>query len=124
MTGFLGDIHWAIMVARVCQIYPRAPASVLVMKFFQEYSRWFWPNPVMLCLIDQKDPFAAWNGPGNKADESHVMPIITPAYPCRNSSAYVSAFTLVKLKEEFNLGFGICEVSSVLPLVNLCCSSV
>jgi poly(A) polymerase len=114
MTGFLGGIHWAIMVARVCQIYPRAVPSVLVMKFFQEYAHWFWPAPVMLCLIQDKDPFSVWkqwNTPRNKVDTSHVMPIITPAYPCRNCSSCVSESTLMMIRKEFILGFEMCEVS-------------
>lgn len=39
---------WAMLVARTCQLYPNATASTLVHKFFLVFSRWKWPNPVLL----------------------------------------------------------------------------
>lgn len=40
MLGFLGGVSWAILVARICQVYPNATASTLVNKFFKVYSMW------------------------------------------------------------------------------------
>ena len=38
--GFLGGVSWAMLVARVCQLYPNAVASTLVDRFFFVYSKW------------------------------------------------------------------------------------
>jgi len=38
--GFLGGVSWAMLVARVCQLYPNAAASTLVLKFFLVFSKW------------------------------------------------------------------------------------
>ncbi|CAJ0933386.1 unnamed protein product [Ranitomeya imitator] len=48
MLGFLGGVSWAMLVARTCQLYPNAVASTLVHKFFLVFSKWEWPNPVLL----------------------------------------------------------------------------
>lgn len=46
--GYFGGVTWAMLVARTCQLYPNATASTLVHKFFLVFSRWKWPNPVLL----------------------------------------------------------------------------
>ncbi|MGH0160037.1 UNVERIFIED_CONTAM: hypothetical protein FKN15_001894 [Acipenser sinensis] len=48
MLGFLGGVSWAMLVARTCQLYPNAVAATLVHKFFLVFSKWEWPNPVLL----------------------------------------------------------------------------
>jgi poly(A) polymerase len=50
--GFPGGVAWAILVARVCQLYPKATASTVVMKFFRILEKWQWPMPVVLKHID------------------------------------------------------------------------
>jgi poly(A) polymerase len=52
VLGFLGGVAWAMMVARVCQLYPNATAAVVVNKFFQIMSRWNWPQPILLKQIE------------------------------------------------------------------------
>ncbi|KAI8529602.1 hypothetical protein RHMOL_Rhmol12G0237700 [Rhododendron molle] len=110
VTGFLGGVNWALLVARVCQLYPNAIPSMLVPRFFRVYTLWRWPNPVMLCAIEEDElGFSVWDPRKNPKDRTHHMPIITPAYPCMNSSYNVSVSTLRVMMEQFEFGKKICE---------------
>ncbi|XP_021902846.1 nuclear poly(A) polymerase 4-like isoform X2 [Carica papaya] len=110
VTGFLGGVNWALLVARVCQLYPNAVPSMLVSRFFRVYTQWRWPNPVMLCAIEEDElGFSVWDPRKNPRDRNHVMPIITPAYPCMNSSYNVSTSTLRVMMEQFQYANRICE---------------
>merc|ERR1719482_300605 len=51
VLGFFGGITWALLVARVCQLYPYYAPSQLVNRFFRVYDQWNWSKPVMLCDI-------------------------------------------------------------------------
>ncbi|KAJ4838968.1 hypothetical protein Tsubulata_017370 [Turnera subulata] len=53
VSGFLGGINWALLVARICQLFPNALPNMLVSRFFRVYTQWRWPNPVMLCGIEE-----------------------------------------------------------------------
>jgi poly(A) polymerase len=46
--GFPGGIAWAMLVAKICQLYPMAVSAVIVSKFFIIYTKWKWPQPVLL----------------------------------------------------------------------------
>ncbi|MCL7022759.1 hypothetical protein MKW94_011033 [Papaver nudicaule] len=107
VAGFLGGINWALLVARICQLYPNALPSLLVSRFFRVYTKWPWPCPVLLCAIEEGS-LPCWD-PRNYRDSLHLMPIITPAYPCMNSSYNVSFSTLCVMTEEFQRGHEICE---------------
>lgn len=48
IAGFPGGVAWAMMVARVCQLYPMATGAVIVTKFFHIMGGWHWPQPVQL----------------------------------------------------------------------------
>ncbi|KAK6911991.1 Poly(A) polymerase, central domain, partial [Dillenia turbinata] len=110
VTGFLGGVNWALLVARICQLYPNAVPSMLVSRFFRVYTQWRWPNPVMLCEIEEDElGFTVWDPRKNPKDRTHLMPIITPAYPCMNSSYNVSASTLRVMLDQFHYGNKICE---------------
>ncbi|KAK4985168.1 hypothetical protein LTR28_002202, partial [Elasticomyces elasticus] len=52
VVGFPGGIAWALMVARVCQLYPQATGSIIISKFFHIMKTWPWPMPVMLKDIE------------------------------------------------------------------------
>lgn len=60
--GFPGGVAWAMLVARTCQLYPKATGCVVVGKFFQIMNRWNWPLPVQLKEIES-GPLQArtWN---------------------------------------------------------------
>ncbi|KAF0934208.1 hypothetical protein E2562_023463 [Oryza meyeriana var. granulata] len=111
VTGLLGGVSWALLVARVCQLYPNAVPSMLVSRFFRVFTQWQWPNPVMLCTIENDGNLglSVWDPRKNPRDRSHVMPIITPAYPCMNSSYNVSTSTLRVIMKQFQFGNKICQ---------------
>ncbi|XP_050236629.1 nuclear poly(A) polymerase 1-like [Mercurialis annua] len=110
VSGFLGGINWALLVARICQLFPNALPNMLVSRFFRVYTQWRWPNPVMLCAIEEGSlGLSVWDPRRNPKDKNHLMPIITPAYPSMNSSYNVSYSTLRIMSEEFQRGNDICE---------------
>ncbi|KAF9618829.1 hypothetical protein IFM89_002697, partial [Coptis chinensis] len=114
VTGFLGGVNWALLVARVCHLYPNANPNKLVSRFFRVYTQWCWPNPVMLCSIEEDDlGFPVWDPRKNPRDCTHHMSIITAAYPCMNSSYNVSTRTRRVMMEQFHNGNKICEVDIV-----------
>ncbi|XP_017773319.1 PREDICTED: poly(A) polymerase type 3 [Nicrophorus vespilloides] len=110
VLGYLGGVSWAMLVARTCQLYPNAAPAILVHKFFLVFSRWKWPQPVLL-----KQPssislgFPVWDPRVNIQDRYHLMPIITPAYPQQNSTFNVSVSTRSIMVEEFKSGLQITE---------------
>lgn len=115
MTGFLGEVSWAVLVARICQLYPNYIPGMLVSRFFRVYTQWRWPNPVLLCAIEDDElGLSVWDPRKNPRDRTHHMPIITPSYPCMNSSYNVSSSTLRVMREQFHYGNKICEVVTSL----------
>ncbi|KAG4391740.1 hypothetical protein GLYMA_05G242502v4 [Glycine max] len=84
---------------------------MLVSRFFRVYTQWCWPNPVMLCAIEEGSVgLQIWDPRRYPNDRFHLMPIITPAYACMNSSYNVSSITLCIMTEEFQRGNEICEI--------------
>lgn len=108
--GYFGGVTWAMLVARTCQLYPNATASTLVHKFFLVFSRWKWPNPVLLKHPENINlGFPVWDPRINVPDRYHLMPIITPAYPQQNSTFNVSESTKKVMLNEFDRGMAITE---------------
>ena len=111
VLGYLGGLSWAILVARVCQMYPSACATTLLQMFFQVFSNWPWPTPV--CLNPLKEfpdfEFSVLCSQPCKEDNRHVMPIIGPSYPYQTSTFNVSRSTLELIKKEFRLSVSIME---------------
>lgn len=106
VIGYLGGVSWAILTARICQLYPHAPPSVIVSRFFRVYEQWQWPSPVMLNAIRDAGIGAGrvWDPKVNPRERRDLMPIITPAYPAMNSTYNVSRSTLAIMKDEFKRG--------------------
>ncbi|XP_053680951.1 poly(A) polymerase type 3 [Anopheles nili] len=108
--GYFGGVSWAMLVARTCQLYPNAVAATLVHKFFLVFSRWKWPQPVLLKQPDNVNlGFQVWDPRVNVQDRFHLMPIITPAYPQQNSTFNVSSSTRKVMLTEFNRGMQITD---------------
>ncbi|TYZ57220.1 hypothetical protein PybrP1_001437 [[Pythium] brassicae (nom. inval.)] len=106
-AGFLGGISWTVLVAFVCQMFPKAAVSSVVHRFFAIFSSWRWPTPVLISKpyeAPELESCAQWSPQRNLHDRSHVMPIITPGFPAVNSSVNVNASTLRILQEEFARG--------------------
>ncbi|KAH7041307.1 Poly(A) polymerase pla1 [Microdochium trichocladiopsis] len=99
IIGFPGGVVWAMLVARVCQLYPKATSATIVSKFFLIIRNWRWPQPVQL-----KDPdkpplnLRVWNPKLYKGDSFNIMPVITPAYPqmCATFNITQSAFQIIQ----------------------------
>ncbi|KAJ3414495.1 polynucleotide adenylyltransferase [Chytridiales sp. JEL 0842] len=110
VMGFFGGVAWAIVTARVCQLYPNAPSGVIVNKFFNIMLKWKWPQPVLLKQIEE-GPLAVrvWNPRIYPQDKAHRMPVITPAYPSMCATHNVTASTNYVKIEEFKRGAEITE---------------
>ncbi|PPQ67593.1 hypothetical protein CVT25_012087 [Psilocybe cyanescens] len=103
VNGFLGGVAWALLVARICQLYPNAIAGAIVSRFFIIMYQWSWPQPVLLKQIEE-GPLQLY-----PADRAHRMPIITPAYPAMCSTHNVTQSTQMIITEEFKRGAEIVD---------------
>ena len=126
IVGFCGGVAWALLLARVCQLYPKATSSTMVLKFFRIIENWTWPMPVQLKEFDKNDlNLRVWNPqvscplPPPKVnsdlsqlyykDALHLMPIITPAYPEICSTNTVTKSTLAVMRKELKRGGAITD---------------
>ena len=92
--GYLGGVNCNILVAFVCQLYPKASPSSLLARFFRVFVNWKWNNPILLTQI-KSNPLGENREVWSKElyQHIHIMPIITPAYPSMNSSVSVTSHT-------------------------------
>ncbi|CAL5866937.1 uncharacterized protein PFLUO_LOCUS1149 [Penicillium psychrofluorescens] len=105
IVGFPGGVAWAMLVARVCQLYPQATGSVIVGKFFRIMNKWAWPQPVLLKPIEEGPlQIKVWNPQLYHHDKFHLMPIITPAYPSMCATHNISMSTKAVLLRELQRG--------------------
>ncbi|KAJ5359218.1 Poly(A) polymerase pla1 [Penicillium cataractarum] len=105
IVGFPGGIAWAMLVARVCQLYPAASGSVIVGKFFRIMNKWAWPQPVLLKQIEEGPlQMKVWNPKIYHGDKFHLMPIITPAYPSMCATHNISMSTKTVILRELQRG--------------------
>lgn len=107
--GFLGGVNWAILVAWVCTHHPNSLPSTLLFHFFKTYAKWRWPKPIRLFPVSKVappgvTPLSSWDPKSNPRDGSHLMPILTPAYPAMNSSYNVGRPQLRRLVQELRKG--------------------
>lgn len=103
--GFPGGVAWAMLVARICQLYPNACSAVIVIKFFNILNLWQWPQPVLLKQIEDGPLHQkVWNPRLYPQDRLHRMPIITPAYPSMCATHNITASTMKIVLSEFKRG--------------------
>ncbi|KAL9098381.1 MAG: hypothetical protein Q9163_005952, partial [Psora crenata] len=103
VMGFPGGVAWAMMVARVCQLYPRATGSVVIGKFFRIMRQWKWPQPVLLKNIEDGPlQVRVWNPKIYNGDRYHLMPIITPAYPSMCATHNITLSTKKIIEREWD----------------------
>ncbi|KAJ9075464.1 polynucleotide adenylyltransferase [Entomophthora muscae] len=108
VLGFFGGVAWAMLVARICQLYPNATASSIICKFFTVTSQWNWPYPILLRDIETSTiPLRVWNSQVYPSDKAHKMPIITPSFPSMCSTHNVSASTQQIITRELKRGMEI-----------------
>lgn len=108
--GFPGGVAWAMLVARICQLYPNACSAVILSKFFQILSRWKWPQPVLLKPIEDGPlQVRVWNPKIYAQDRSHKMPVITPAYPSMCATHNISESTKKVILSELQRGAEITQ---------------
>lgn len=105
VLGFLGGIAWAILVARICQLYPLACPSTIISKFFGILINWNWPSPVLLQKVEDNPSFSlkSWNARTNPQDRLHKMPVITPSFPSMCSTHNVTSSTFRIILGEFKM---------------------
>jgi poly(A) polymerase len=105
IIGYLGGVAWAILVAKVCQMFPKLKPNKLIKKFFEVYSTWDFANqPICLNEIKREVgftcPIPVW--PDDYDSSKSYISIITPAFPAMNSTHNVSETTKRVLLKEFN----------------------
>lgn len=99
--GYLGGVNFNILVAHICQLYPKASAFFLLTRFFSHFGiHWRWPEPVQLNDIQSDPPDAYEQREVWSPKPYHHFPIITPAYPATNSSDKVSKHTREVMVDE------------------------
>jgi len=104
--GFLGGVNWAILAAFCCKLHPKGTPASILHKFFFWMKQWSWPKPLHIRSVQTElearlghKNWDAWTSPND------MMPILTPAFPCFNSSFNVCWSTLKTMKDEFDRGF-------------------
>lgn len=93
--GYLGGISWAILVAKICQIFPNHKPIRLVFEFFAVYSIWNWKMPVRLT----PQPLSQTEEKASAA----LMSVITPASEY-NSTERVNIITETVIISEIQRG--------------------
>ncbi|KAK0630826.1 Poly(A) polymerase [Bombardia bombarda] len=112
IMGYPGGVAWAMLVARVCQLYPKAASALVVNKFFNIMLKWPWPLPVLLKDIEYGHSVTrvpVWNPKIYPSDRNHKMPIITPAYPSMCSTHNIGQSSMTVIQQELANGVKITE---------------
>lgn len=108
--GFPGGVAWAMLTARVCQLYPNAAPSTLLSRFFSTWNQWKFGEVSLPVLLHASDAHGVTELPANIApldwnpqsarDRSYAMLVITPCRPRLCATHSVCRSTLAVLKHE------------------------
>ncbi|XP_020108305.1 nuclear poly(A) polymerase 3 isoform X1 [Ananas comosus] len=96
LFGFFGGIHWAILAAYICEKHPNASVNTLLTVFFETFSQWQWPKPVI--LQDRSIPY-------RDPDGRSLMPIMMPCSPFEFCNSNVTRSTFNKIRTELLHGY-------------------
>mmetsp|Transcript_9142 Transcript_9142/g.18241 ORF Transcript_9142/g.18241 Transcript_9142/m.18241 type:complete len:573 (+) Transcript_9142:375-2093(+) len=116
IVGFPGGVAWAIMGAKVCQLYPNMIPSMLLEKFFFLYKNWNFANAILVAPLEEcrAPPGAvymqAWDPQRLPPNQWRPMSVITPTYPAANSTFNSSQSTLSVIAQEVALAHEISQV--------------
>ncbi|KAI5181819.1 poly(A) polymerase [Nematocida sp. AWRm80] len=97
--GYPGGVAYALCVAKICQMFPEMGPFGIIAKFFMTFSKWNWPQPVIIKEVpDCNYNLKIWDPKTNPAHKNDKMPIITPVYPpiCATRNITVSTLTMIK----------------------------
>ncbi|EGR30046.1 poly polymerase, putative [Ichthyophthirius multifiliis] len=98
MLGFLGGISWAILVAKICQMFPNYEVNQLINEFFYYYTHWdFSQIPIKIKEYYENTKHKHYNI--KKRKESIFMNVMTSCFPEYNSTAHLSEFEQSKNKQ-------------------------
>ena len=91
--GYMGGIAWAILVAKIIQMFPNLSTSKLLEKFFYIYGyEWQWDK--WNILIEPDDGSCKVTNSDKDAEKrQNGITIMTPAYPQANSTFNINQWT-------------------------------
>lgn len=99
--GYPGGVAWAILVAKVCKMFPNLKPNKLIKKFFEVFSSWNWDEPVQINEIKKEVlfscPVEVW-----KPEDKKCFNILTPAFPCQNTNYNTTETTKRVMLDEFH----------------------
>jgi poly(A) polymerase len=126
--GYVGGVSWALMVGKICQMYPYATPFDLVKSFFRYYatlSNWHENPPIQLGpVLDWNVPnhlkssqFREWNPQKYSADGNQPLPIVTPIFPCHNTAYNVTESQKWVILTEIGRAFRLFESDAGLDQI-------
>ena len=99
--GYLGGIAWAILVAKICQMFPKLSAVKLLEKFFYIYGfKWDWSTMTIMIAPEELEEQEK-----NKMKQMQKFNILTPAYPQSNSTHNINQCTKDVILTAFKAGY-------------------
>lgn len=124
IMGYWGGITWTIVVAKICQLYDHNEAKEakeneyindLFKKFLRVMAKWKWPMPITIAKIDN-NRYSPDLEPWDPSHAEHeLMPVLTPAYPSKNSSYNVMQSTASLMKKEFKRAYQLSLSEETFP---------